>query len=169
MSNQIIAGILAFLLWIFPNCSFLKDQFQQRTFSWSVTANQLMNAVKGNDIADLEAMMCQNIKENTDNLPGKIGELLDAIDGEIAGFTWNNFGGFDANHGDGKILRQKGLEIRFTTAKSESYLFIITWEYYNSFQPDEMGIRAISLWNETITPTQIALIIATEGVGFWHD
>jgi len=162
---KIIAGILAFLLWIFPNWSSLQNRYELLTFSWEATANNIMNAVKTNDITALEAMMCRNIKQNIADLPGEISKLLDTIDGEITTFTWKTFGAFTASHGIGKSLGQMTLAIDFTTSAG-SYRLGMMWEYSNSFQPKEKGIRNISVHSEGEV---LALITATNGVGEWHE
>jgi len=159
MLSRIIAAIVAFFVCLFP---FL----QKPTFiGWEATANNLMSAVKENDIDALEAMMCKNIKDNVPDLPDEISNMLDAIDGEIVDFTWRTMGGYNANHGGGKSLSQKHLIINFTTSNG-SYRFGMVWEYYNSFQPEEQGIRNIGLSQDGNT---LALIKATNGVGEWHE
>jgi hypothetical protein len=166
--NTFIAGLLAFLMLLFPHCTYLQQQYQQLSFSWEATANSIVNAVDGKDIVALEAMMCLNIKENTTDLPNKIGELIDAIDGDILSFTWDTIGGFEASHGIGKQLRQKILRIFITTTEGVYYLGVM-WEYYNSFQPAEMGIRNISVADHGTTGEIFVLITATDGVGSWHE
>jgi len=167
--TKIIASILAFLLWIFPNWSSLQNRYELLTFSWETTASNIVNAIEGGDIAALEAMMCRNIKQNAVNLPSKIGELIDAIDGEIVDFTWETYGGLDANHGSGKSLSQRHLDIHFKTTSVDNYTFLIIWEYSNSFQLEEKGIRAIVLMQKTPPYTALADIRATNGVGEWHE
>jgi len=92
--------------------------------------------------------------------------LLDAIDGEITGYTWNNFGGVDMNYGGGRIIRQRGLALNFTTSTGVYYMSIM-YEWQNSFQPEEMGIRNVGLMD----PNDVILgrITATNGVGDWHE
>ena len=70
-----------------------------------------------------------------------------------------------------KTIMQRGLKIKFETEYVDNYMILITWEIYNSFQPDEMGIRAMSLLKVKDEPPYSALakIRATEGVSEWHE
>ena len=93
MTNFIIK-VLVFLLMLFPNSAYLQGQYQLTIFDTRTTVNSIMDAIETRDINVLEAMMCNNIKQNVDDLPGEIGVLIDTIDGEIITRDWSMSGDF---------------------------------------------------------------------------
>jgi len=163
MFSRIIAAILAFFALLFPGLQKTKPLDNE------VVANTVISALKTNDIAALEALMCKNIKQNVPDLRGEIGRLLDTIDGEEFEFSWGKSGGYSESSGRGKSISQNYLDIHIQNS-TKHYLLIIVLETYNSFAPEEMGIRYISVAPKT-TPVSNALytIQATEGVMEWHN
>lgn len=150
---------------------------QRLSFNMDSSVTKVMNAIKVRDIQALESLMCLNIRENEENLPDKIGELIDAIDGEINDYAWSRGAGHEASSGDGRLLDQEDSGIRFETTDG-IYAIRITWEIANNFAPEELGIRAIYLWRIKMVEYQggfyeraeeLVIIKATEGVGKWHD
>ena len=150
---------------------------QRLSFNMDSSVTKVMNAVKARDIQALESLMCLNIRENEEDLPGKIGELIDAIDGKVTEYTWSRGAGHESSSGDGRLLDQEDSGIHFETTGG-TYGLQITWEIANNFAPEELGIRAIYLRRQTIVEYQgefykqtedLVVIKATEGVGKWHD
>jgi len=171
MFAKIWAGIIAFLLWLFPFLSFLFPGTQPppiQPLKPETVASNLMRAIEENDIDLFEEQLCLNIKVNVDDLPGKITELFDTIDGEVIELTWERLGGYEANRGGGKSLKQIMLHIYLTTT-TENYILSGTLEFYNSFQPEEMGMRSILFGKYEPPYTPAVDIRATNGVGSWHE
>jgi len=171
MLNQIIAGILSFLLWLFPNSMGLLANWQSRMFNTSSSIGAVMDAVKTRDIATLESMMCKNIKDNVLDLSDEIGVLVDAVDGDISKYRWERGSNYVERKNDGRQINQQSVFIDFTTSGGD-YLIVINWEIVCNFAPEEIGIRRIALYSgSTYDPNKVLLveIMATEGWGGWHD
>lgn len=170
--RNFIVGLMAFILTLFPGCTPVRSAYQQITNNTNVAAPIIIDAIKERDIDALETIMCNNIKENVEDLPEKIGELIDAIDGEIIESSWEDRGGsYQASDGEGKIIVQAGLDIYFTTTEG-TYVVAVWWETVNTFKPEETGIRNIALCDPDLAFTDnyvLAKISATEGISEWHD
>ena len=164
MTNFIIK-VLVFLLMLFPNSAYLQGQYQLTIFDTRTTVNSIMDAIETRDINVLEAMMCNNIKQNVDDLPGEIGVLIDTIDGEIITRDWSMSGDFSGAK-YGKQIMQTGWTLQFETA-NEIYFMAVVWEIANNFAQGEMGMRRIAVFNKD--REMLAEIIATKGAGGWHD
>jgi len=167
---KIILSVLTFLLMLFPNCTRLQVEYLSRELARDLTEANIVRIINTHDVPALEALMCGNIKQSVPDLRGKIGEFFDAIDSEINAFTLGSKGTYSADHGNGKSLRQKVIQINFETP-SGFYAIVSTWETYNSFQPNEMGIRAITI-GEIVPPSTATMLYdirATNGVGEWHE
>ena len=166
--TKFIISLLAFLLFLFPHSTSLLSISQQITNNSNVAAPKIINAIGTGDVAALEALMCLNIKQNVKNLPEKIGELFDAIDGDITEVKWDDGGGsYEGNRENGKTILQVGMDI-FITTTSGTYVVGVWWEGINTFQPEETGIRNIGL-SQTNPLKSLAIIRATEGVSSWHE
>ncbi len=166
--SKIIISIVAILLIFFPNNKSLISYNQQITYNSAIGAERIIEAFKNEDVAVLEELMCQNIKDNVENLPDKIQGLFDAIDGEIIESTYESRGGSYSGSNPGKgSITQSGVFIYITTTTGK-YDIGVWWETVNTYQPEETGIRSIAI----IVPSTLELlgkISATEGVGNWHD
>jgi len=131
-------------------------------------ASNLIRAIETTDLGLFEEQLCLNIKQTVDGLPGKITELFDAIDGELVDYSWRTMGGYEGSRSNGKSIKQKILIIDFT-ATAGDYTMMGNLEYYNSFQPAEMGMRSVVLFDESSSTTPIAQIRTTEGENGWHE
>ncbi len=167
MLTRIISALLSLLLSIFP--------FFQRTKSLDneTVANIVISAVQNRDDESLKALediMCLNIKQNTDDLPAKIIELINFIDGDVTEISWDRVKEYSHSDGNGKYLQQngQGYTVYTTTGK---YAIVVVLETYNSFAPDEMGIRAFSILdkNNPDEATVLGTIDATEGIFDNHN
>gem|GEM_PF-1111823 len=163
---KIIASVIAFLFMLFPNSGSLQYNYLVQTNSTDIAAPKIINAIKEKDVDALEALMCQNIKENVNNLPEEINKLMNSIDGEIINSSWKNVGNYDAKHGDDGAILQVLVDIYLTTTEGD-FKLLLTWETANTFAKEEAGIRAVTL----LIPhgSTLADIRATEGIGEWHD
>lgn len=165
---KIIISIMAFLFILFPNNGSLQYNHLIQTNGTNIVAPKIVEAIKERDIDTLEEMMCLNIKQNTENLPEKIGELLDAIDGEIIEITYKLTGtNYSSSRPEGSMV-QDSMKFYIKTSTSEgTYRLSVVWEIANTFAIEETGIRGTGLTD----PDGYFLtnILATEGVGCWHD
>jgi len=166
--TNIILSILTVLLMLFPNCTRLQVEYRTRIFSRDFKAANLVRIINERDIDALEELMCGNIKQNTSDLSGMFENLFDAIDGKIVEFSWEVSGGYEANHGNGKRLSQQHYRLDFSTSTG-SYRIRGIYEYYNSFQPVEIGIRSLTLFDPPESLNMTVQIRATNGVGEWHE
>ena len=165
---RIISSVIAFLFMLFPNNGNLQYSYLQQTNSPEIAESKIIEAVTEKDIDALEAMMCLNIKQNTENLHVKIGELLDAIDGEITEITGKPGISYYERREDGRTINQDGIWIYIKTSTSTDTFFLsVIWESANTFSIEETGIRGIALQDPD--GYSLVRINATEGVGEWHD
>ena len=162
MFAKVLACLMTFLVWLFP---FLKPQIN--SLSAEIVAKNLMQAIATKDTDLFTDQLCHNIKQTVEDLPGKINELFDAIDGELVDFTWTTMGGYLERRNNGRIIQQNILTIDFTTTEG-SYRLSGTLEFYNSFQPKEMGMRQITLRDDP-TALEWVVQIRAEIVGGWHE
>jgi len=164
--SKFYIGLMAFLLILFPNSGSLQYNYLVQTNHTNIAAPKIINAIKEKDVDVLEALMCQNITDNVNDLTEEINKLINSIDGEIIDSSWNAVGNYNENRGDGRAILQVDLDIYLTTSQA-NYKLLIVWETANSFAKEEAGIRAIVL----LVPhsSTLADIRATEGIGEWHD
>lgn len=162
---KIISGIIAFLYMLFPNWGTVQYSYLQINNNTNIAAPKIIEAVKARDIGALEAMMCLNIKQNAENLPEKIGELIDSIDGEIIESSWESYGSSYDIGKDNKTVLQGGIAINLITSTG-TYIVGVWWETANTFAREETGIRSIRLLDSNLN--ELNSISATEGIS-WHD
>ena len=173
MLERIIAFIMSILMTIFPFFG------EKKTISNEEVAEAVIYAVENKDASAMEAVMCQNIKDNFDDLTGEINTMLSYIEGDIESITWESFGGYYENDGKGNFAKQndQSYEIFTTTGV---YGIILTIETANSSAPEETGIRAIGLQKLKENPNtnssykyifdeNLYKIFATEGIGELHN
>jgi len=163
MFNKIIAGLLSLLFWLFP---FLQPK-PQNLNPETVAAN-LMRAVETRAVDLFTDQLCLNIKQNANELPEKITELFDTIEGDFIDYTWQTRGGYWESQRNGKALSQVYLDIELTTTE-KTYLIISALEFHNTFQPAERGIRAFWLHDGPDSPTILFRMEATDGIMAWHE
>jgi len=162
MFQKIIAAIIAFFVWLFP-CLQKTQPLDAKT-----VASNLMLAIETEDVELFKKQLCRNIKQNVDDLPGKITELFDAIDGDLVDFTWETMGGSFESDGRGKSTSRVILNIEFTTTTG-SYLLMGGLEYHNTYQPEEMGMRSILLFDDLASTTPIIQIRTGNAENGWQD
>jgi hypothetical protein len=164
--SKFLIGLMAFLLMLFPNSGSLQYNYLVQTNHTNIAAPKIINAIKEKDVDALEELMCQNIKDNVNDLPEQISKLMDSVDGEITHSSWDVVGSYDANHGDDGAILQTNLDIYLTTSNA-TYKLLIMWETANSFAKEEAGIRGIAMLDQD--NNLFVRINATEGIGEWHD
>lgn len=166
--SKFVVSLTAFLLMLFPNSGSLQYNHLIQTNSTDIAVPKIIDAIKEKDVDALEALMCQNIKENVNDLPGEIRKLMNSIDGEIINYSWENSGTYSENHRDGKAIYQVVVSVYLSTP-TKNYNMGIMWESANSFAKEETGIRNIGLLDVDQDYLLLSRISATEGVSKWHD
>ncbi|MBQ7837032.1 MAG: DUF5104 domain-containing protein [Clostridia bacterium] len=173
MLERIIAFIMSILMTIFP---FFEEK---KIVSNEEVAEAVIYAVENKDASAMEAVMCKNIKDNYDDLTGEINKMLSCIEGDIESISWKKFGGYYENDGNGNSVKQNDQDYIIITSKG-IYGFSVVVETDNSFNPEELGIRAIALHTLTVNPNPnssygylygefLYKISATEGIAELHD
>lgn len=162
---KIISSIIVFLYMLFPNWGAVQYSYLQIYNNTNVAGPKIMEAVKERNIDALEAMMCFNIKQNVQNLHGKIGEMLELIKGDITEASWEGGGSSYDIGKDNKAVLQGGITIHLTTSEG-TYIINVWWEDANNFAREETGIRSIRLLDSNLN--ELNSISATEGIS-WHD
>ncbi len=167
--SKIIVSIVAILLIFFPNNKSLISYNQQITYNSAIGAERIIEAFKNEDVAALEELMCKNIKENTENLSDKIQSMFDIVNGEITETSYEHAGySFSqSNPGKGEI-NQSVVRITIKTTVQEYCLFV-NWETINTYQPNENGIRRITVNVGDNYAELLCEISATNGICEWHE
>lgn len=169
---KIISILLPILLTLFPNNTSFISIDQQINNHSGIGASKIIAAFEEKDVSALEELMCYNIKQNTEDLPGKINEMYSCVDGDIVELIEEESGSsFSANHGDGKQILQTSINIKIISTKKEYNVGVI-WETINTIQTEETGIRSIVLLEKSTTDNnynKLYEIKATEGVSGWHE
>ncbi|MGI6249491.1 MAG: DUF5104 domain-containing protein [Acutalibacteraceae bacterium] len=164
--QRFLTLITAFLMLLFPPNSGI-EQYKQllETNSASIGAAKIIEAVKAKDAEALEELMCQNIKDNVNNLSEEVDELINSIDGEIIESSYRIMNDYRETRPGRKAVYQVGVDICLKTPANTYYLCMV-WETANTFAVEETGIRGIVL----ISEEQVLCVIeATEGVSAWHE
>jgi len=145
MFNQIIAGILSFLLWIFPWSGTLLSLYQSASFPGeSVVTKNIVDAINAGDIDAIEAMFSPDRKQTMDDLPGHIGALIDAIGGEVIEIRFNGAGYSSSESGTGRAYNYRSWA-RYLDTETETYILDIGWMITNSSAPREVGLGSLHL------------------------
>jgi hypothetical protein len=142
--KQLVIWIVATLLAIFPNSMMLLGTYQSLSFDGDASMSKVVSAINTHDIASLEAMMCQNIKDTVPDLRNEIVRLIDAVGGEIKEYH-KTFGGWSKsiNDGIGRLyLRSDGITFQLS---GKAYNLAITWGIVDNVNPEETGIRRLTL------------------------
>ena len=142
--KKFIIKILAFLLTMFPSCGILLAPYQSLTYPGQiVVTDNVMNAIKTGDVTALDSMMSMRSKENLEDLPGNLNQIINSIDGEIV--EYNSLGTSDYDKSDyGSQISRRSWKILFNT-DTESYRLEVTWIVVNNRAPEEVGMSNMSL------------------------
>jgi len=138
--NKILAGILAFFLWIFPWSNTLFGWHAQLSFDRNATMNKIISCVQNQDVAGLEAMMHPWLKTNEFDLTNKIQQFYDAIDGNITSIEK----GAEGSRNTGGIYSET-LNFVIDTDMSMHYYFIIMYDVSSAKNRQETGISFLQL------------------------
>lgn len=173
MLTRFLSYILAIIMTIFP---FFPNR---QTMNNEKVAKAVIYAVENKDASAMEEVMCKNIKDNYNDLTGEINKMLSYIEGDVENITWKRSGGYSESDGKGNSISQNYQDYDIFTTKGV-YGISIVIETHNTFSPEELGIRSISLFTliknpnpdssrEYVFGESLCKISATEGIQDWHD
>jgi hypothetical protein len=138
--SSFVISVLAFLLTIFPSCSFLLAPYQSMTFPGEVViAEDVLSAIEAQDVAALEAMFCPAIRTQTEDLYDQIAKLIDAIDGDIVKMDRSPSSSY-SKPGFNEFSWDIDIETTATT-----YLIMFGWMSINTTNSEEVGLNYLSL------------------------
>ena len=169
--GKIVLALLPILLVLFPNNPAVICIDQQINNHSGIAAPKILSAFVEKDVDALENLMCNNIKQNTEDLSSEINKMFSFIEGDVVEATYETGTySFQGNRENGKQIVQSGIQIDIITTEN-TYIVGVTWEAINTFQKEETGIRRIFLLKKTTDniPKTLCEISATDGVGEWHD
>ena len=164
MFAKILAALISFLLWLFPNNDTLEFYRLREATDHNQIATDIVDAINARDAAKLQSMMCLNINECVDDLPSKIGEFCDTVlaltDGRLIDYSldirsdvlWMRRPEFGQ-------MQQDIIIIHFYK-ESVWYSIPTAWAICKG---PEAGIRRIAVVNKTVSEV-LGEIIATQYV-----
>ena len=143
--TKILIGILSVLVILFPFSSFLVGTYQQLSFpgKYEIT-DEIIDAVKTNDIDAIEKMLSKETKKNMDNPKEKIAEFLQKIEGEIINAEYYEGIGEHDESGGGYVYSTRSWWIKFETTK-DTYYLIVGWTRADTRKPKNVGLYVLSL------------------------
>ena len=107
---------------------------------WRKATVEIIEAIKANDINTIESYMNQNIKDNVPDLRGRIAAFINAIEGEITGYSSPRQ---VTSSWIGSTKEESGSsEIETTTG---TYGLAIFWVTQNPSKPETVGIEMMRL------------------------
>lgn len=169
---KIVSLLLPILLVLFPNNTSLISIDQQINNNSTIAAPKIIAAFEERDSDALEDLMCNNIKQNTENIIKEISKMFSCVEGNVVESSYDTGShSFSADHGNGKQILQTSIDITIKTTQKE-YDIGVVWETINTFQTEETGIRSILLQEKSPANNslkRVYVIQATEGIGEWHE
>ncbi len=151
--TKIIISIVSFLLILFPFSSTLSATYQQLTFPGvHEITNNIIDAVKSNDIQAIEEMLSEEAKQRMENPQKAIREFLKAFDGEVIEARYLQSAGGETSSGMGYVYKVETWKIEVKTSQS-TYLIWVTWVIADTRGPKEVGLAGM-----TVTDTSYNLL-----------
>ncbi len=146
--TKIIISIVAFLLTIFPFSQTLLATHQQLTYpGHQVISDNIIDAVKSNDVHAIEDMFSESTKNDTQQLSDKIQNIYNLIDGEIisANFVLGTRSE-SSESGMGYVEKSTGWKIEFKTT-TDDYFLLVCWVIADTLDPENVGLSQITLFD----------------------
>lgn len=151
--TKVIISILSVLVILFPFSSFIVGTYQQLTFPGvQEITNDIIDAVKSNDVAAIEEMLSKETKQNMEDPQKKISEFLQIFDGEVIDAKKGHGGGGESNSGAGYVYKVETWKIEVKTTQS-TYWIWVTWVIADTRTPKEVGLAGM-----TVTDTSYNLL-----------
>lgn len=145
MLAKIIISIVSFLLVLFPFSSTLSGAYQQLTFPGvHEITNDIIDAVKSNDIQAIEGMLSEEAKQRMENPQKAISEFLKAFDGEVIESRYLQSAGGETSSGMGYVYKVETWTIEIKTIKS-TYWLSTTWIIADTRSPQHVGMSSMLL------------------------
>lgn len=154
--TNIIISIVAFLLTIFPFSQTLLATHQQLTYpGHQVISDNIIDAIKLNDVQAIEDMFSESKKSNIQQLSDKIQNIYDLIDGEIisANFVLGTRSE-SSKSGMGYVEKSTSWDVEFKTTTG-NYLLIVQWVIADTLDPENVGLTCLKLLDLDVLPTEV--------------
>lgn len=143
--TKILISILSVLVILFPFSSFIVGTYQQLTFPGvQEITNDIIDAVKSNDIEAIEEMFSKETKNNLKDPAKEIGDFLQTIDGEIIDAKYHSGTGEEDRSGAGYVYSFRGWIIEFETTESTFWLWV-SWVRADTKSPEHCGLVGMSI------------------------
>ena len=172
--GRFLAMLLIFLSTVFPNNKNLMVYRQGQDNNLNIYGPIIVEAGKNKDVETLKGLMCANIKQNVQDLDGKIREMYALIEGDYISSEWGTGANVSMSRKEGTIVQDAFNMDLLTTAKQ--YHVYATWETINNIKPEETRIRSIYLSyylptdeNGVTRMVRVYEIKATDGLMAWHE
>lgn len=141
--TKIIISIVSVLLILFPFSSTLLGTYQQLTFPGvQEITDDIIDAVKSNDIVAIEEMLSKERKKNMDNPKKKIAEFLQTMEGEIINAEYKSSAREKDESGGGYVYSFRSWIIEFETTE-ETYWLFVNWVRADTREPDKVGMSSM--------------------------
>lgn len=143
--TKVIISMVSVLLILFPFSSTLLGTYQQLTFPGvQEITNDIIDAVKSNDVAAIEEMLSEETKHTMEDPQKEISEFLQTIDGDIISAKYLGGAGEKTRTDFGYCYKSKTWNIEFKTSKSTYWLWV-TWVIADTQSPEHVGLDGISI------------------------
>lgn len=143
--TKVIISIVSVLLILFPFSSTLLGTYQQLTFPGvQEITNDIIDAVKSNDVAAIEEMLSEETKQNMEDPQKEISEFLQTIDGEIINAKYHSGSGEEDRSGAGYVYSFRGWIIEFETTENIYWVWV-SWVRADTKSPEHCGLVGISI------------------------
>ena len=145
--TKVIISIVSALLVLFPFSSTLLGTYQQLSFPGKhEITEEIINAVKTNDIDAIEKMLSKERKKNMDSPKDKIDEFLQTIEGEITKAEYKSGAREKDESGSGYVYSFRSWLIEFETTKN-TYFVQVNWIRADTKSPDNVGMSSMLLYD----------------------
>ncbi len=143
--TKIIIGIVSFLLVLFPFSSTLLATHQQLTYPGvQIISDNIINAIKSDDIQAIKDMLSEERKQNMDDPEKSISEFIKYIDGEIVDVRQVGGGGESSESGAGYVYKVKTWTLEVKTTQN-TYRLSPTWIIADTRIPENVGMSGMVL------------------------
>lgn len=145
--TKIIISIVSFLLVLFPFSSTLLATQQQLSFPGvQEITNDIVEAIKSNDIGAIENMLSEETKQKIEDTKKEIGAFFQTIDGQVVKTMSIGGGGETSESGSGYVYKVKTWGLKIETTQN-TYRIMITWVIADTKWPEHCGLVGITLYD----------------------
>lgn len=141
----LLVSVFGFLLMMVLTPFRAKLFFSDPGFDMKPVVSDVLDAIKSQDVAKIESMLCPGIQLNTKDLPEKIKELMDSIQGDIAEITWDGATASTYKREGGKQRLGKFSPVTFTTTTGLDYSLTVGYTYVDDFDFEAIGLDELQL------------------------